>query len=56
MAGYRKKYPPLLKQYDHVMKKLIILVVVIVRSITCLTAQVGNQQMLKCVYLEEAIN
>ena len=56
MNGYCNRYPPLFKQYDYVMKKLIILVVVIVRSITCLTAQVGNQQMLKCVYLEEAIN
>lgn len=56
MDGYCNRYPPLFKRYDYVMKKLIILVVVIVSSITGLTAQTGNQQMLKCVYLEEAIN
>ena len=38
------------------MRKCIVLAIFIASSIINLSAQSGNQQMLKCVYLEEAIN
>lgn len=56
MDGYCNRYPPLFKQYDYVMKKLIVLAIYIASSMVSSFAQVGNQQMLKCVYLEESIN
>ena len=38
------------------MRKYIVLAIYIASSMVSSFAQVGNQQMLKCVYLEEAIN
>lgn len=38
------------------MRKCIVIAIFIASSIVSLFAQSGNQQMLKCVYLEEAIN